>query len=220
MGDLACTRPCPLRLGWKPRRVYAQLQKIYTERPDGKGGMARAIPGTMRWSIATWRLPVAKCPCAWKQNAWARRNDTWYLEVWHRGWGALFDQGNEDLWHFRRGKEQSGNATMWAWRSAFRGHRGIFEAGLPIVSSRCWPPTPEHAGQLGERFGCATRRTWLVTKFCPACVRTPRSGPSNFSRRRPGKRTSLWRSSPVPRPAGIHVAIVAPGRVVDRWRIH
>ncbi|WP_217452023.1 Gfo/Idh/MocA family protein [Mucilaginibacter humi] len=30
----------PLRLGWRPELVYANLQKIVTERPDGKGGMA------------------------------------------------------------------------------------------------------------------------------------------------------------------------------------
>ena len=30
----------PLRLGWKPTSVYAQLQKVYTTRPDGKGGTA------------------------------------------------------------------------------------------------------------------------------------------------------------------------------------
>ena len=30
----------PLRLGWKPQRLFAQLQKGFAERPDGKGGMA------------------------------------------------------------------------------------------------------------------------------------------------------------------------------------
>src|SRR5205814_757585 len=30
----------PFRLGFQPRRVFAQLQKIVTERPDGKGGAA------------------------------------------------------------------------------------------------------------------------------------------------------------------------------------
>ena len=29
----------PLRLGWKPSRVFAQLQKGYPQRPDGKGGV-------------------------------------------------------------------------------------------------------------------------------------------------------------------------------------
>ena len=29
----------PLRLGWKPTRVYAQLQRGFSERPDGQGGV-------------------------------------------------------------------------------------------------------------------------------------------------------------------------------------
>ena len=41
MGDLGMhVVHVPFRLGWKPLRVYAQLQKVYTQRPDGKGGMA------------------------------------------------------------------------------------------------------------------------------------------------------------------------------------
>src|SRR5947199_1356703 len=41
MGDLGMhVVHVPFRLGWRPLRVYAQLQKIYTERPDGKGGLA------------------------------------------------------------------------------------------------------------------------------------------------------------------------------------
>src|SRR5688572_22233875 len=41
MGDLGMhVVHVPFRLGWYPKRVFAQLQKIYTERPDGKGGMA------------------------------------------------------------------------------------------------------------------------------------------------------------------------------------
>ena len=37
MGDLGMHAVhVPFRLGWKPKRVYAQLQKIYTERPGRK----------------------------------------------------------------------------------------------------------------------------------------------------------------------------------------
>src|SRR6185295_7073448 len=38
MGDLGMhALHLPLRAGWKPKRVFAQLNKIVTERPDGKG---------------------------------------------------------------------------------------------------------------------------------------------------------------------------------------
>jgi len=40
MGDLGMhTVHVPFRLGWNPRRVYAQLQKGYPDRPDGRGGL-------------------------------------------------------------------------------------------------------------------------------------------------------------------------------------
>ena len=41
MGDLGLhVMHIPLRFGWEPRKVVAQLSNIVTERPDGKGGMA------------------------------------------------------------------------------------------------------------------------------------------------------------------------------------
>ena len=42
MGDLGIhTQHVPFRLGWIPENVYAKLSKYITERPDGKGGMAK-----------------------------------------------------------------------------------------------------------------------------------------------------------------------------------
>lgn len=50
MGDLGMhTLHIPLRFGWFPRRVHAQLSKIVTERPDGKGGMVAC----QTWDNAT-----------------------------------------------------------------------------------------------------------------------------------------------------------------------
>ena len=41
LGDLGMhALHVPLRAGWKPLRVFAHLNKIVSERPDGKGGMA------------------------------------------------------------------------------------------------------------------------------------------------------------------------------------
>ncbi len=55
MGDLgmhACH--VPFRLGMFPTSVYAQLQKIYYQRPDGKGGMASCDTWAMPFCIAKW----------------------------------------------------------------------------------------------------------------------------------------------------------------------
>ena len=68
MGDLGMhALHVPLRLGWKPTKVFAQLQKIITERPDGKGGVAACDT----WNNATLSTAVEigggrKCPCCWK----------------------------------------------------------------------------------------------------------------------------------------------------------
>jgi len=48
MGDLGMhTIHIPFRFGWQPVRVYAELQKIVSERPDGRGGMAICDTWTM-----------------------------------------------------------------------------------------------------------------------------------------------------------------------------
>ena len=41
MGDLGMhVTHVPLRLGWRPSTVFAQLQELVATRPDGKGGTA------------------------------------------------------------------------------------------------------------------------------------------------------------------------------------
>ncbi len=68
MGDLGLhTVHVPFRLGWKPLRVYAQLQKIYTQRPDGKGGMAVCdTQGQCDAPHGEFPSMARRSPCAWK----------------------------------------------------------------------------------------------------------------------------------------------------------
>src|SRR5256714_12443665 len=109
MGDLGMhVIHVPLRLGWRPKRVYAQLQKIYTERPDGKGGMA---------PCDTWDNALVHCDVEiagrevpmrleTKRLAPGEMN-TWYLEVLGTEGGVRYStKETKTLWHFRRGKEQ------------------------------------------------------------------------------------------------------------------
>jgi predicted dehydrogenase len=162
MGDLGMhTAHVPLRLGWRPRRVYAQLQKIYTERPDGKGGMA---------ACDTWDNALVHCDVEiggsdvpmrleTKRLAPGEMN-TWYLEVLGTEGGVRFSTKEpKTLWQFRRGKEQ-----IWERYDVGMGESafpvvtgGIFEAGFPDCFQQMLAAfAAEHAGQLGERFGCAT----------------------------------------------------------------
>ena len=72
LGDLGMhVLHLPLRLGWRPARVYAQLQRGYPTRPDGRGGKPRATPGTTRSCTRTWTSPVNPnpCRCAWRPSA-------------------------------------------------------------------------------------------------------------------------------------------------------
>jgi predicted dehydrogenase len=162
MGDLGMhTVHVPLRLGWKPRRVYAQLQKIYTERPDGKGGLA---------PCDTWDNALIHCDVEiagrdvpmrleTKRLAPGEMN-TWYLEVYGTEGGVRYSTKEpKTLWHFRRGKEQTWDRyDVGMGESAFPVITGgIFEAGFPDCFQQMLAAfAADHAGQLGDRFGCAT----------------------------------------------------------------
>ncbi|MEP6668416.1 MAG: Gfo/Idh/MocA family oxidoreductase [Chthoniobacter sp.] len=162
MGDLGMhTAHVPLRLGWRPKRVYAQLQKIYTERPDGKGGMA---------ACDTWDNALVHCDVEiagrevpmrleTKRLAPGEMN-TWYLEVFGTEGGVRYStKETKTLWHFRRGKEQIWERyDVGMSESAFPVVTGgIFEAGFADCFQQMLASfAAEHAGQLGDRFGCAT----------------------------------------------------------------
>lgn len=154
----------PLRLGWKPVRVYAQLQKGFPERPDGRGGMARCD---------TWDNALLHCDAAipgqadevpmrleMKRMAPGEMN-TWFIEVLGSRGGVKFSTSEPGtLWTFEinHGGEQG-------WKRSDLGHAmafstvtgGIFEAGFAdIILQMLAAFTAERAQVLGERFGMAT----------------------------------------------------------------
>ena len=81
MGDLGLhTVHIPFRLGWKPQRVFAQLQKGYPERPDGKGGQSTCDT----WDNATLNCDVEidgdLVPLRLEQKRMAPgQTNSWYL---------------------------------------------------------------------------------------------------------------------------------------------
>lgn len=161
MGDLGMHAVhVPFRLGWRPLRVYAQLQKIYTERPDGKGGKAPCDT----WDNATLHTEVeiggAEVPMRIEMKRLAPgETNTWILEVLGTDGGARFSTKEpKTLWLFERGKEQ-------IWQRIDLGHQtpfptitgGIFETGFPDSLLQMWAAfAAERAGKLDGRFGCAT----------------------------------------------------------------
>ncbi|HVK57384.1 MAG TPA: Gfo/Idh/MocA family oxidoreductase [Candidatus Kapabacteria bacterium] len=161
MGDLGMHAVhVPFRLGWKPLRVYAQLQKIYTERPDGKGGMAPCDT----WDNAILHTEVKigndEVPMRLETKRLAPgETNTWYIEVLGTDGGVRYStKDTKALWTFERTKEQG-------WTRIDLGHQvpfttitgGIFESGFPDCFLQMWAAyAAERAGQLNNKFGCVT----------------------------------------------------------------
>lgn len=161
MGDLGLhVAHVPLRLGWKPQSLYAQLQKIITHRPDGKGGFAAC--DTWDNAILHTNVKVAEhaVPMTLEMKRMApTETNTWYLEVLGTECGARFSTKEpKTLWTYRREKEQIWSKTDLGFTMPFPTITGgIFEPGFPDILQQMWAAfLAERAGQLGDRFGCAT----------------------------------------------------------------
>lgn len=161
MGDLGMhVAHVPLRLGWRPVRVHAQLQKIYRERPDGKGG--RAACDT--WDNAMLHTAVAgpdgEVPMTLEMKRMApTETNTWYLEVLGTDRGGRFSTKEpKTLWTYRRDREQWWEKTDLGFGVPFRTITGgIFEPGFPDILMQMWAAyLAERGGLLDGRFGCAT----------------------------------------------------------------
>lgn len=161
MGDLGMhVVHLPLRLGWMPTRVYAQLQKIYTERPDGRGGTA--ICDT--WDNAMLHTDVLvdgrEVPMRLETKRLAPgATNTWSIEVLGTDGGARFSTAEpKSFWSFERSKDQAWSRVDLGFSSVFPTITGgIFEPGFPDCFQQMWAAfAAEWAGALGQRFGCVT----------------------------------------------------------------
>lgn len=151
----------PLRLGWKPNHLFARLQKLVAERPDGKGGKAACDTweNAQLYGEFTNRdghpVPIT---LETKRVAPGETN-TWYLEVY--GMEASYRFSTKEpktLWVFRRDKDQ------W-WQRTDLGVTPPFKVVTPAITefgfSDCLQQmlaafAAERAGLLGDRFGCVT----------------------------------------------------------------
>jgi predicted dehydrogenase len=161
MGDLGMHAVhIPLRFGWKPQRVYAQLQKIYLERPDGKGG--KAVCDT--WDNATLHADInvdgAEVPIRFEMKRLAPgETNTWFIEILGTDGGIKYSTKEpKTLWTFQRGKEQIWQRTDLGFHGPFSTITGgIFEPGFPDCFLQMWASyLAERAGKLDGRFGCVT----------------------------------------------------------------
>lgn len=178
MGDLGIHAiHVPFRLGWMPRRVFAQLQKIYTERPDGKGGMAPADT----WDNALLHTDITvggrDVPMRIETKRLAPgETNSWFIEILGTDGGVRYNtRDTKVLELFERGKEQSWRRIDLGSQSPFPTITGgIFEAGFADCFLQMWAAyLAERAGLLGDRFGCVTPEEALAShKLFDAALRS------------------------------------------------
>ena len=161
MGDLGMHAVhIPFRLGWKPERVYAQLQKIYPKRPDGHGGVVACDTWDNAMLHTDVNLDGAEVPVRFEMKRLAPgETNTWFLEILGTDGGARFSTKEpKTLWTFHRGKEQSWQRTDLGFHGPFPTSTGsIFEPGFPDCFLQMWAAfLAERAGKLEGRFGCVT----------------------------------------------------------------
>ena len=161
MGDLGMHAVhVPFRLGWNPKRVYAQLQKIYHERPDGRGGMATCDTWDNAMLHTEVEIDGSEVPVRFEMKRLApSETNTWFIEVLGTDGGVKFSTKEpKTLWTFHRGKEQLWQKTDLGFNGPFPTITGgIFEPGFPDCFLQMWAAyIAERAGKLDGRFGCVT----------------------------------------------------------------
>lgn len=161
MGDLGLhVAHLPLRLGWKPERVYAQLQKFYATRPDGKGGVAACDTWDNAMLHTTAQIAGHAVPLTLEMKRFApTETNTWTFEILGTDRGVRYSTKEpKTFWSYRRDKEQWWEKTDLGFATPFKTITGpIFEPGFPDVLQQMWAAfLAERAGLLDDRFGCAT----------------------------------------------------------------
>jgi len=162
MGDLGMhVLHVPLRLGWRPETVQANLVKRVTQRPDGKGGMAACET----WDNATInaRVPAAAGDFPLVLKTWRiapGEANTWSIRVLGMKGSAYFTTKSPRQWQFMR--YENGGAQTWAtedlgYTPLFTGITGgIFEFGFTDAIQQMWASyLDELAGGDGGAFPCA-----------------------------------------------------------------
>jgi predicted dehydrogenase len=162
MGDLGMhVAHVPLRLGWKPKNIHAHLQKIYTQRPDGKGGMASC--DTWDNAIIHGRVDIGEnhnIPITLEMKRMApTETNTWYIEVLGTDGGCRFSTKEpKTFWQYTRGKEQWWQKTDLGFQGPYSTVTGgIFEPGFPDCFMQMLAGfVAEREGFSNGRFTCAT----------------------------------------------------------------
>lgn len=174
MGDLGMhVAHVPLRLGYTPTQVYAVLDSIVDERPTAAGSADMATCDTWDNAMVLLRARESRhehrtFPMVWETRRISPGNmNTWIFEALGMDGGVRFSTRNPAVFQrfSRRGAEQvweevqPGNVSAWPMISG-----AIFEFGFADALMQMWASyLAERAGDLGDRFGCATPEEALTS---------------------------------------------------------
>lgn len=144
MGDLGLhVLHLPLRAGWVPGRIQAQLSNVMKERPDGAGGTA--VCDT--WDNATLLTRVRTEAHEFPMLLHAKRiapgeTNTWYLNVHGTRRSMTFSTKNPKtlrVLEYEPGGDQAWRHIDLGYASAYPAITGgIFEFGFPDAVQQMW----------------------------------------------------------------------------------
>ena len=159
----------PIRLGWKPESIFAQLQHGYQQRPDGKGGTANCDT----WDNA---LVHSTVPQNGEEDFIMRfetkrlapgATNTWFFEALGTEGGVRYSTARpKTLEVFEPGDRQWWKQTDLGFEMPFKTITGgIFEVGFPDIIQQMWASfLMERDGVLGGRFGCVTAQEAVLAQ--------------------------------------------------------
>ncbi len=157
----------PLRMGWKPVRIHAQLQNIIAERPDAAGVMVPCDTDDNAILNCDALIDGREVPMRLETKRIAPgETNTWFIEVYGTNSSIKFSTKEpKTLWVFRRDKEQMWQRIDLGHQTAFKVVTGpIFEFGFPDSFLQMWAAyLSERGGILGDRLGCVTTDEAVVS---------------------------------------------------------
>ncbi len=171
MGDLGIhVLHIPLMLGLKPRNVYAQLQKIITQRPDGNGGSAECDTWNNAILNTTTIVDEEPVPMRLEMKRLAPGElNSWWIEVLGTEGGGKYN--SSDTKAYRSYNRKDG----YQWQRAELGFSslgfavesgGIFETGFPDCLMQMFAAfVAEREGFLHDRTGCVTADQAVYSQF-------------------------------------------------------
>jgi predicted dehydrogenase len=178
MGDLGMhVAHVPLRLGWRPRTVFARLQDIVTERPGPDGDPVRCdtIDNATLHCDAGFPLTLRTHRIA------PGHLNTWRITALGMDGGVAFSTAEPKAVHrfeVRDGRQvwerqELGSQSVFPTITG-----GIFEFGFADAVLQMWAAfLAERVGALDGRFGCATPQEALDShRIFAAALRSGETG--------------------------------------------